>query len=284
MWTLWHPHQKLWNWRLEAAVRRVGRVIGAGPAFVKALVFVDSALLYAGVIARRVRSFGPFAAWRMSPLMNRPVLYVDCGVHKHGEQLRFMAEHFGGRCDLHMLGFEASSEHHRDAQANLADLPQLDLRQVALVGPDNEADHVRLYKGLHGGKADSLHRPSEHYEDVPAEPLSRVLTRDYATLLADAPLLVRMNIEGSEFDVIADLVRAGLASRVDGYFGMWDDVSKIDPDRDRDFRRMLRAAGIHTVTFNDRDLGHPLRRRAIVLALDAAIRHGNTRPTAAVSG
>ncbi len=284
VWAVWHPHQKLWNWRLESALRRVGRAVGAPTALVSALVFVDSALLYASVIGRRARAFGLRDAFRLAPVTTRPVLYVDCGVHKHGEQLRCMHDWFANRCDLHMLGFEASAEHHREACANLGDLDHLDLRQVALVGPDTREGYVRLYKGPRDGKADSLHTPGERFEDVPAEPLSRVLQRDYASYLADAPVLVRMNIEGSEYDVIADLVRSGLAARVDGYFGMWDDVAKIDPARDRDFRKMLRAARIRTVTFNDRDLTHPLRRRAITLAVDAAMRYGFGRRPGAGGG
>jgi hypothetical protein len=66
---------------------------------------------------------------------------------------------------------------------------------------------------------------------------------------------------------------------VDGYFGMWDDVSKIDPERDRAFRGMLKDAGITSVTFNDRDLGHSLRRRAIRLALDTSLQSGVRKRT-----
>ena len=54
-----------------------------------------------------------------------------------------------------------------------------------------------------------------------------------------------------------------MADRVDGYYGMWDDLSKIDPERDAGFRRLLRRAGIHPIAFNDRDLAHPIRVWAI---------------------
>jgi hypothetical protein len=264
----------LWNWRLEGLARRVGRRLGVPRLFVAPLVWLDSLLLYARVAVRRVRALGIRGAFRSTSPTGRRVLYVDCGVHKLGEQLRAMNDWFARECDLQLLGFEASAEHHRDALQNLADLQHLDLRQLALVGPDATEDHVRLYKGARDGKADSLHREGPRYEVVPAERLSTVLQRDYGAWLVDAPLLLRMNIEGSEYDVVDDLVRNGMSGRVDGYFGMWDDVSKIDPEKDRAFRRMLKDAHITSVTFNDRDLRHPLRRRAVRLAIDTSLRSG----------
>jgi hypothetical protein len=62
-----------------------------------------------------------------------------------------------------------------------------------------------------------------------------------------------MNIEGAELDVIRDLVESGEAGVVDGWFGMWDYVAKIDPERDRVFRALLADAGISPFTFNGRD-------------------------------
>jgi hypothetical protein len=213
------------------------------------------------------------------------VLYVDCGVHKRGEQLVAMHEWFGHRRDLRLLGFEASATHCRDAAAHLAALPHLDLRQLALIGPDAPPGPVKLYTGSRDGKADSLYADGRaQFDVVPAERLSDVLRRDYGDDLERAPVLLRMNIEGSEYDVVDDLVRSGLQRDIDGWFGMWDDVAKLDPEKDREFRRRLREARIATVTFNDRDLGHPLRRRAIRLALDAAVRRGERAKPRAKAG
>ena len=271
-WTLWHPHQKLWNWRLESLLRRVGRRIGIATALVNALVSIDSALLFMRVLVRRTRDLGPAKALRPFGRTNRRVLYVDCGVHKYGEQLRCMQEWFADRCDLHLLAFEASGEHCRDAAAHLADVHNLDLRNIALVGPDAAEASVKLYKGPLDGRGDSLVlRQSDRYEVVPARRLSDVLREEFGDWLLDAPVILRMNIEGSEYDVIDDLVRSGVCENIDGYFGMWDDVAKIDPGRERAFRRLLDSANVRTVTFNDRDLGHRLRRRAIRLAVDGAI-------------
>ena len=286
VWLVWHPHQKLWNWRLDSAVRRLGRRIGIRKAN-EALIFADSTLLLARIVLQRVRELGPRQAVRFADAPTDRVLYVDCGVHRLGRQLRFVDAWFAARCDLHMVGFEASGEHWHEAAANLADLRGLDLRHLALVGPDAPAGPVKLFKSGGEGKADSIYReqasvvtPEPRYEVVPAERLSDVLRRDFGSWLDEVPVLLRMNIEGAEYDVIEDLVHSGLAPLIDGYYGMWDDTSKFDPNKDRRFRRMVKQAGIRTVTFNDRDLSHRPRRLAIRLALDLGIRRGRKRKRA----
>src|SRR5262249_3266055 len=136
----------------------------------------------------------------------QPVLYIDCGLFKQAREIREVVEWFGDRCDLRVLGFEASGDHLRDACSNLHDIRErrdLDLRQCALVGPNTTDTEVKLYKGSGSGRADSLHAAGrDDFEVVPAVRLSRVLQGDYATLLASAPVLLRMNIEGSEDAVI----------------------------------------------------------------------------------
>src|SRR4051794_41642174 len=101
---VWHPHQKLWNWRLQAAVRRAGRPLHAANALVNLLIAVDSMLLLARVVGARVVALGPLAAWSALPPTARTVGYVDCGLHKRGEQVRCMREWFGDRCDLAIVG------------------------------------------------------------------------------------------------------------------------------------------------------------------------------------
>ncbi len=132
---------------------------------------------------------------------------------------------------------------------------------------------MRLFKSGGDGKADSLFgerfaKGHVGYDDVPAVRLSDALEK-YAA--PGEPVLLRMNIEGAELYVIDDLVAADAVDRVAGYFGMWDDLSKIDPSRDAGFRSTMRQAGIRPVTFNDRDLGHPLRVWAIRYDLDTAM-------------
>jgi FkbM family methyltransferase len=250
---LWHPHQKLWNGRLN---RRVSSLPG-GARIALFVARVDSVLLAARAIVRRARRLGPTMLVR-SPRLPARVLYVDCGVHRDGQQIRAMTRWFGER--VRIIGFEANPKHYEVARTALAGVAELDLRNEALVGPECSEPVVRLYMGRGDGKGDSLFSErgrGRYYEDVAACHLSEVL-RDVST-----PILVRMNIEGAEVFVIEDLVKAGMAHRIAGFYGMWDDLSKIDPARDVAFRRLLRDNRIAKVTFNDRDMGHRLREWSI---------------------
>ncbi|HET9730909.1 MAG TPA: hypothetical protein VFR41_15870 [Acidimicrobiia bacterium] len=271
-WILWHPEQKLWNWRLEARLRKLGKPFRISGVLVRALVLVDSVLLLTRVMIDRSIRFGPRAAGHALAPSRRTVLYVDCGVHREGREVRFVAETLADRCDLNILAFEASADHCAAAQTALADIAHLDLRQLALVGPDITVPELKLSKGAGDGRADSLWQDSDQFEMVPTAHLSRILRDEFDESLRDAAVLIRMNIEGSELGVLEDLVGARVATHIDGWFGMWDDVAKLAPEREAGFLALRRRAGIRNVTFNDRDLRHPLRRRAIALALDAACR------------
>ena len=278
-WLVWHPQEKLWTW---TAVRAVHKVLGDGVVargVLGAIITADSLLLVGRVLVRRVR-FGAAHRRDAGGASARPkVLYLDCGVHKEGLQIRWMHEWFATRYDLEILGFEAGSEHIADARSELADVEGVQLDHVALVGPDHVGDEVELYLsgGQSRGKGDSLFSSrGQRSETVPARRLSQVLA-DRGCSSHTMPVILRMNIEGAEQFVIQDLLDSGLTASVDGYYGMWDDVSKIDPKADKRFRRLLRANGITNVTFNDRDLPYRLRRFAIRTDIETSIRRGLAR-------
>ncbi len=245
---LWHPHQKLWNsWVIWLIRGRFGTG-AAGESLLAGVIIIDSLLL-----AARSRSRGAFG--RMPPPLGRPrVLYIDCGLHRQAEEVRWMHRWFGERYELHVFGFEASGEHAVAAAAELAGLEHLHLHQLALVGPDYEGEEARLYKASGRGRADSLFSErGQEFEVVPAARLSAVLARE-GWDIRRTPTILRMNIEGAEQFVIADLLEAGLADSVDGYYGLWDDLYKIDRAADQHFRLLLAEHGISPLTFNDRDL------------------------------
>lgn len=188
-----------------------------------------------------------------------------------------MQDWFGSLTRLDVLGFEASPDHFAVVAATLAGAPSVDLRNVALIGADYAEPTVRLYRSGGSGKADSLFAVrGEDFDVVPAVRLSSVLA-EYLAVHGPTPVVLRMNIEGAEEYVVDDLIEAGLVTSITGYYGMWDDVGKIDPDTDRRFRRRLRAVGIRTHTFNDRDYRDRLRMRVIrydITTTLAAVRRG----------
>ena len=131
-----------------------------------------------------------------------------------------------------------------------------------------DSGSVELY--LHGdGHGDSLHRRSGASVQVPAMLLSDVVRREGAD--PERILLLRMNIEGAEYDALRDLHEHGLLDRVDAFYGMWDDLSKIDAELDRDMARFVAAHGIRTTTFNERDFVSGFRVRAIAYDLATSI-------------
>jgi FkbM family methyltransferase len=270
---VWHPQQRLWNAALVSAVEaRFARVPALAAILVRLVVLVDSLMLLAGVLRRRMRLLG----LRLGPMPRgrAAVLYVDCGVHDDGHELRLIRRWLARRRDVHIIAFEAGSEQFAAAAEVLADVPSLDLRHRCLVGPDHTSPTVTLYGSRSdGGYADSIFaRDGADHEDVPAGRLSEVLLSEHGS--HQGPVILRMNIEGAELAVVEDLVAAGLHQRIDGYYGMWDDLSKIDAHLDARLRRLLQACAISPLTFNGRDLGYGLRRLAIRTDVETSIRHG----------
>jgi hypothetical protein len=244
----------------------------AGQAAVRLIIVTDSLLLLARVAGRRLTS--PAARPRSSA--RRPqVLHIDCGPHKQGSEIVWMHRWFSRRYHLTTVAFEAGGDQFAHASRNLAGIANLDLRRAAVVGPDHNADSVTFHLGHAGGRGSSLFAArGGEVEEVPAVRLSEVLTS--VSPKPDAVIL-RMNIEGAENFAIEDLIGSGQDGAIDGYYGMWDDLSKIDPSRDREFRRLLRRHGIRTLSFNERDLQHRLRRVAIRADIETAVRSAVAR-------
>jgi FkbM family methyltransferase len=261
---IWDPHQKLWNWRLVGKVRRLFRTVPpVGRAATWLIVTVDSLILLSRVIVKRVRA----GALPQAP--SASVLYIDCGLHQAGAELRQMDRWFGDRYALSLIGFEAGSSQVEHARRALSDV-DAEVRHAAVVGPSHAEPAVTFYNRGRAGIGDSLfvERGGIGEETVPAVRVSDVLRGHEA----DAVIL-RMNIEGAELFVIEDLARCGLLSRISGFYGMWDDLSKNDDRvRERQFRELLRRYRMHTTTFNARDLPHALRRMAIRMSIDTDIR------------
>jgi len=268
----WNPHQKLWNQRLTTMLRRFPG--GRGLVFV--LAGSDSLLLAARVLARRASKLGLAALVVPGPLPERAI-YVDCGLHKSAAQARLVSQWFSASLALEIIGVEASPDHAADARLALCDVPNVVVYQVALVGPENHAAHVRLYHAGRSGIGDSLFATrGETYDDVPARRLSILL--ESKDLDGKAPVIVRMNIEGAESFVISDLIDANLIDRVNGWYGMWDDLSKIDATKDEEFRAMMGHYSLDPVTFNQRDLKWPLRLWAIRYDFGTSLRLSQSQP------
>jgi hypothetical protein len=203
------------------------------------------------VLARRLRATS--TGHRAPAASARPrVLYIDCGMHKSGAEIRYVHRWFADRYDLNVLGVEAGSAHFREVSAALADLEGVRLRHVALVGPGHEGEEVRMYNHSSDGRDTILADGEGEYETVPARRLSDLLAEE-GWSLQQTPAILRMSIVGAEKQVIEDLLDAGLTGCVDGYYGIWRSPAGT-PEAREGFIELLRQAGVRKVTFNLKDL------------------------------
>jgi FkbM family methyltransferase len=257
-WILWHPHQGLYNWELLGALRAVLSWTPAYDLASRLIILADTLVLFARAMIRRRTRLG----FRRPPGRARlpretSLLYFDFGTHTHGRELKLMVDSILPSISdsFRAYGFEASTDSFERVQNEFAGKANVTLVHGALCFAEAAHGKVRLYKDSGSGLGDSIHRTgSSAYEEVPALRFSSWL-REHSLDLRDNVCLIRMNIEGAEGDVILDLIDAGMTGYVDGYFGMWDDLSKIDLERDEAFRALLSKLHIAPFTFNGRDLG-----------------------------
>ena len=237
---------------------------------------IDTFLLRIQSRLRRAR----IAGFGKISIPKRRVVYLDAGLHQTAEQIALMLKWFGQTADLQIHGLEAHPDYARECQRLFAGDPRVQIHNFALVGPDHrgstDALHLDGQKGLgnslfaaRGGDAIS----------VPAIRLSDFLRINQIVCPGDIVLL-RMNIEGAEMQVIEDLATAGMIGQIDGFYGMWDDLYKIDPALDEKFRALMRREGVRTFTFNDRDAGRmapPERIGIIRYDIETSLYRGDKR-------
>jgi FkbM family methyltransferase len=277
-WILWHPHQKLWNWALLRVVRTLAPRRAVSDPVVRAIVWLDTLLLALSVRARRLRALGGRGLLRAPTRVDDvDVFYLDLGTHRAAAELDHAHRWLAQRCSrLSSFGFEASRASFESAKERLGAVRGLRLIHVALGFELPEDGKLRLYHSPDAGLGDSLYRQSESFEVVEVVRLSSWL-RAQGIDPNTSVCLLRMNIEGAEYDVIRDLVEAGLVGSFAGYFGMWDDVAKIDVKRDREFRALLARHSVHPVTFNGRDLASAWRVRCIEYDLATRLEFGRRK-------
>jgi len=270
---LWHPDEGLWNWDLLDVFRRFLPVRPVYKLAAAAIVLVDTLVLAGRAVGRRIDRLGWGSLFRRARLpAGVSVLWLDLGTHEEARELLHAVDRFlpglGG--DFHAFGFEASPAVFEKARRRVAGRDRVTLRNAALCGDLPAGGRVRLFGDGTTGLGNSLYRRGGAYEDVEALRLSDWI-RDTGLDLERNVVLLRMNIEGAEYDVIRDLLDSGVAGAIDGWFGMWDDVSKIDGARGTEFRELLARAGIAPFTFNGRDFLFPPRLKCIEYDLGTAI-------------
>ena len=273
---IWHPYKGFWNKAVINVATRPTKTLNH--LVVTGVVAIDTALLFLRAVARRAQlvGWGAVTTPARVPAGVR-VVYLDVGTHRAGAELRWMAERVLPACtaSFEAWGFEPSERSFTSAAGALAHIPEVSMVRAALVQEVPEGGTVRLHTSRHSLR-DSIHRVGDAYEDVTAYRLSDWLVEEGIDL-DETVCLLRMNIEGAEYDVLKDLVEQGLSGKVDGYYGMWDDLLKFDPAQDREFRHFLARHGIVSLAFNGRDMGWGMRKRLIRYDVHTSLLAGQQR-------
>jgi len=169
-------------------------------------------------------------------------------------------------------GFDASQESYVQVRKKFDKKKNVWIFKRAFCNCNTVDGKIKLYHH-DDGLGDSVYRKGTSFEEVKSSKFSDWLLEN-EVILCDKICLIRMNIEGAEYDVLKDLVECGLYKYIDGYFGMWDDLSKIDRQRDKAFRNFLLKHKIYPITFNGRDLGFSLRIKCIQYEVETCIQSG----------
>lgn len=273
LWVLWHPHQGLWNWELTRKLREFIPRERVYKGLYNLIVHIDSFILLTQAVSHRLFSLGITKIFSKAKVPDHlSILYLDLGTHKHGNELKHVINKVLPVVSKNYkaYAFEADTDSFEIVTKEFSAIKNIELINKALVYSVPPSGRIRLFKDKWSGLGNSIYRQATQYDDVACCRLSDFLV-DKQLLEDNQIILLRMNIEGAEYDVVKDLVEKNLNHRIDGYFGMWDDVSKIDLERDNEFRKFLRNNQIHTFTFNGRDLPWRLRMKAIDYQLHTRI-------------
>ena len=204
--------------------------------------------------------------------VDKTINYFDLGTHERANELNWVFKDILIKLPnpFNIYAFEANPSTYEIALTNTAEILSLKFFNLALVNKMPQTGYARLYK-FGNGLGDSLYRPEyAEYVEVPARRFSELL-KEEDIHLEDSINILRMNIEGCEMDVIQDLINNDLVKYFDGFYGMWDDLSKIDYAKDREFRKMLKKASIYPFPLNGRDMKFKIRKNVIQKSLEQTI-------------
>jgi len=256
---LWNPHQKLWNARLIRQINSYTWNKEIKDRIVSNIIFLDT------LIWRLKTWIKFFSIKTLAGYEHFTLNYFDLGTHRNARELIFFVndvlQHFN--CDCNIYAFEACRSFFEEAKEKTIEIKNIRFFNLALCNDFPDSGKIRLYYFGENGLGNSIYRFNDHtFEDVDAKKISDVI-RENNISLENSVNILRMNIEGAEFDVITDLINSDLIKYFHGLYGMWDDIWKIDPQKDIEFRKMLDKAKIRTFPFNGRDMDRIIRLKMI---------------------
>ena len=87
-WMFWHPHQKLWNWSLVAAIQKLFPITPVNKVLINLLIFLDTFFLFMRAVGRRVSVLGVAQLFSKDKIAEQQQLvFFVLGTHKDGAEL-----------------------------------------------------------------------------------------------------------------------------------------------------------------------------------------------------
>ncbi|HAC62796.1 MAG TPA: hypothetical protein DCF68_04495 [Cyanothece sp. UBA12306] len=289
-WYLRHPHQGLYNKNIRGKIRGIFAKSTAEP-IIKFIFYLDTLLLFIRVFFKRINLLGLGATIKLAvpdfsaknndkTSQKIKLLYFDLGTHKNADELYWMAHKILPSLgyQYQAYGFEAFPKFFEEAQKRFGEIGNVTFINKALCLSPPPNGKLKFYISPVGdGVGNSIYKDQfQNYEEVDAVKFSDWLRKEGINL-EDSICLLRMNIEGAEFDVISDLIESELTQYIDGYFGSWDDVSKIDLQKDELFRSLLKANHIDKIPFHVGDIVSPFRCNAIKYHIITCVEYGRQK-------
>ena len=263
-WIIWHPHQKLWNWELVEFVQsNSNKFISA--FIVKLIIGLDTFLLKLRI------SFSSKRRNAVQYSEKTQINYFDLGTHREAKELNLVLSKVLANLPnpYNIYAFEANPNSFEVASSHFVNNNRVKLFNTALVRDLPQSGQIKLYKGS-ASLEDSIYRKQENFVEVPANKLSQIIEQEQIDLSQSINIL-RMNIEGAELDILEDLIENDLIKYFNAFYGMWDDMSKIDIHSDKVLRKKMSTHKISPITFNGRDLGDTQRKKWITKSLRSNI-------------
>lgn len=197
---------------------------------------------------------------------NKNINYFDLGTYTQAIELKWVVNNVLSKLEnpYRVFAFEANHTSFNLAKNETDQINNLELYNVALVNKVPESKFIKLYCNNRPG--DSIYRKTKSYINVQAKKLSDII-REQDVKLEESINIIRMNIEGSEYDVIEDLIESDLIKHFDGFYGTWNDVFKLDNVKYKKLQRMLKDVDVYPFPFNGIDMNKKPRTRLIYKSL-----------------
>jgi FkbM family methyltransferase len=265
LWLFWNPYQGFWNWNLCKIIEKIVFIPFLSKSIIKGIISFDTFFL-------RIKLKSKAANINKSGYSpQKTINYFDLGTHNDAFELRWVVDDLLLKLPnpYKIYAFEANPDSYSKAIINTNYIRNLKFYNVALVNQKPESGKIRLFTGGNG-HADSIYRNTVSYVEVPAQKISDIIKNEKIDLEKGINIL-RMNIEGAEYDVINDLIENDLIKYFDGFYGMWDDLSKINYEKSKEFRKLLKNKNIFPYPFNGRDMNIKMRTDLIKMSLEKSI-------------